>query len=268
LGSAEGGAANVHLDFEGALHAIRAAVIKATEGVRARPVRLGLGLAGASEATVRTRVAEALRDLGPAVVTHDGDIACLGAHAGQDGGLVIAGTGSAGVLRLDGCITAIGGRGFLMGDDGSGARLGLEAWRRALRAADGFEPHTGLSHSLMHRYDHDIVAVVRWARTARSSDFAKICPLIVAHAERHDPLALELVKASADSIAEIGSALQHLGAPRLALTGGLAPALTPYLPDRFRSALRQPAFDALDGALLLAGCPLPPPEAVNTDSQA
>ena len=46
--------------------------------------------------------------------------ACIGAHAGADGGLVIAGTGSAAIARVRGKETIIGGRGFALGDDGVG----------------------------------------------------------------------------------------------------------------------------------------------------
>jgi len=52
--------------------------------------------------------------------------------------LVIAGTGSAAVARVGGQRgRVIGGRGFLLGDDGSIARVGAEAIRAALRAHDG-----------------------------------------------------------------------------------------------------------------------------------
>ena len=68
-------------------------------------------------------------------------------------------------------------------------------------------------------------------------------------------MARELVQRSAAAITELAEALTRLGAPRLSLVGGLAAALLPF----FASAVpwRDPMFDALDGALILAGCPLP-----------
>lgn len=262
--SVEGGAANVYLDFDGAVRTVRACVQSAVAQVSGRrdgPVRLGAGLAGVSSSAVADQVAGALRDLGQVAVRHDGEVACIGAHDGRDGGLVIAGTGSAGVVRIDGRATAVGGRGFTLGDDGSGARLGLDAWRRALRAHDGFEPHTPFTRTLMAEHGNDPAAVIRWGRLARSSEFAHYVPMVLLFAAQGDPLAYELATGSARSLAELGAALVRLGAPRVCLAGGLADPIRPYLPDAFRATLRHPIRDALDGALLLAGCPLSPPPA-------
>lgn len=262
LASVEGGAANVYLDFHEALRTIRGCVGSAlaqVHGLGGHILRLGLGLAGTSSIAVANAIEQALVDLGPATVAHDGEVACIGAHDGQDGGLVIAGTGSAGVLRVGGRATAIGGRGFILGDDGSGARLGLEAWRRALRAHDGFEPHTALSRALMADHGDDPVAVIRWARSARSTDFAHYVPLVFMCAAERDPMALDLVANVARSVAELGDALVRRGAPRLCLVGGLAGPIRPYLSEAFRQRLSDPLRDALDGALLLAGCRLPAP---------
>lgn len=269
VASGEGGAANVYLDFDAAIRTIRGSVQSALaqiEDRHSKTVHLGAGLAGVSSAKVADQVAHALEDLGRVTVCHDGEIACMGAHDGRDGGLVIAGTGSAGVMRVNGRMTAVGGRGFILGDDGSGARLGLEAWRRALRAYDGFEPQTPLTRALLATHDGDVVAVIRWGRAARSTDFAETVPLVLSHAADGDPLACELAATSGRSLAELGATLVRLGAPRLCLTGGLAGPIRPYLPEAFRDALHEPIRDALDGALLLAGCPLRPPAEKPTPS--
>ncbi len=262
IGAFEGGSANVYLDFGGAVQTIRDCVRQALErtgpGSRSTALRLGLGLAGVSSATIAARVAQALEDLGPAAVAHDAQTACLGAHAGQDGGLIIAGTGSAAAARVAGRATAFGGRGFILGDDGSGARLGLEAWRRALRAHDGLEPHTALTRALMAEFGDDPVAVIAWGRTARSEDFGRYAPMVFLHSAENDPVALDLVRATAAALADLGRALGNFGADRLALVGGLAAAIRPYLPAALLDRLHDPIHDALDGALLLAGCPLPP----------
>lgn len=260
VAAAEGGAANVYLEFDAGLRTIRDSIRSALAALSdgcCFDLRLGLGLAGVSSPDVAAAVARDLADLGPATVHHDGEAACVGAHAGADGGLVIAGTGSAALARIGGRVTALGGRGFILGDDGSGARLGLEAWRRALRAHDGFESHTALTRALMAEHDGDVFSIVRWGRTARSVDFAACVPAIFSLARAGDPLALDLVMATARAVAELGAAVVRIGVPRVALVGGLADPLRPYLPQPFAAILSEPIHDALDGALLLAGCPLP-----------
>lgn len=262
LAEVEGGTANVYLDFETALRNVRTCILDllvlgGAVDTSLFDLQLGLGLAGVSVPAVASRVSERLQPFGSVRVTHDADIACIGAHGGQDGGLVVAGTGSVAVARVGGRCSKVGGRGFILGDDGSGARLGLDAWRRALRAHDGLEPHSGLTRQLMDGFHDDPVAVIEWARAARSSAFADYVPMVFSFADRGDPVGLALVEASARSIAELARALLRLGVRRLALVGGLAPAIKPYLPPSVVALLLEPLFDAVEGALLLAGSPLP-----------
>jgi glucosamine kinase len=70
----------------------------------------------------------------------DAVIACIGAHGGRDGGIVIIGTGSAGLALVEGRVVKVGGYGFPISDEASGADLGLQALRMALRAHDGRTP--------------------------------------------------------------------------------------------------------------------------------
>ena len=124
-----GPAANIYVDYPSALAVVRA-VIKETldkAGLRldgSASVSLGLGLAGISTGADAARIVadlSAQNGIASVHAANDAVIACLGAHAGADGGLIVAGTGSIGVARLGGRDIVIGGRGFLLGDDGSAA---------------------------------------------------------------------------------------------------------------------------------------------------
>lgn len=258
VAEAEGGAANVYLDFEGAVATVKATVDEVLQraglgGGAGSRLSAGLGLAGVSSPAVAARVGAAVTLLARVQVVHDGVAACLGAHGGQDGGLVIAGTGSGAVLWRDGHAISIGGRGFLLGDDGSGAVLGRALWRRALRAHDGLEPKTPILAALMAEYADDPVRVIAWGRAAPSYAFAAYAPQAFASAADADPAALAVVSDAANAIAELVEALRRRSAPRIALVGGMAEAITPYLPAAARAALKPPLADALDGALFLAG---------------
>ena len=262
VGEALGGSANVYLDFAGALAAIRGCVAAALaaaglpQGAGGR-LSLGLGLAGVSSPTIAAEVAAALEGFASVRVANDAVTACLGAHRGGDGGLVIAGTGSAGLALVGGRDTVIGGRGFLLGDDGSGARMGLDAWRRALRAHDGLEAHTPYTRGLMARFGDDPAAVVRWGLAARSSDYGAEAPACYAAAAAGDAVALSIVRGAAASLAELMLAVRRLGAERVAMVGGGAAAVRPYLPATLAASLSEPLTDARDGAILLAGGRLP-----------
>jgi hypothetical protein len=43
------------------------------------------------------------------------------------------------------------------------------------------------------------------------------------------------------------------GAAKVAMVGGVFPRLLPWLPERVRPFLVEPAADAMDGAILMAG---------------
>src|SRR5207237_4328416 len=73
----------------------------------------------------------------------------VGAHQGRPGAIVAAGTGSVGeVLRGDGTRCTVGGWGFPVGDEGSGAWLGLQAVRHAQAALDGRAAAGSLAQSV------------------------------------------------------------------------------------------------------------------------
>ena len=262
LSEAIGGSANVYLDEAGALAAIKGTIETALAQAelsvvdRAR-LHLGLGLAGVSSPAIAAEVAAALDGYAAVRVSNDAVTACLGAHGGADGGLVIAGTGSAGVALVGGRETVIGGRGFILGDDGSGARIGHASWCRALRAHDGLEPHTPFTRALMARFGDDPAAVVRWGLTARSADYGAEAPACFDAAASGDEVALSIVTAAARALAELVAALRRLGAERIAMVGGGAKAISPYLPRDVAESLSEPLGDARDGAILLAGGRLP-----------
>ena len=180
-------------------------------------MHLGLGLAGVSNATIAREVADALPGFAAVRCSNDAVTACLGAHEGRDGGLVIAGTGSAGLALIGGRETFVGGRGFLLGDDGSGARIGLDAWRRALRAHDGLEPHTPLTRALMAEHRDDPAAVIRWGLKARSVDYGTYAPAVFAAAALGDPIALDIVGTAARAMSELAAAVRRHGATCVAL---------------------------------------------------
>lgn len=262
IGSGHGGSANVHIDFDGALATIQACIESTLQqsgldASIASRLRIGLGLAGASSRVMAHQVEAALYGYAVVRVVNDAVTACLGAHAGQDGGLVIAGTGSAAVARVAGRDIIVGGRGFVLGDDGSGARIGLEAWRRALRAHDGLEPATDFTRKLMAQYEDDPIAVIRWGLRARSSDYGAYAPATFTAAAAGDPVARSIVDAAARALVELADTVRRLGAEDVAMVGGIAEAIKPYLPAQSGTIFTAPLMDAVEGAILLVDGTVP-----------
>jgi len=78
------------------------------------------------------------------LVTHDGMIALSGALAGEDGIVVIAGTGSLVFGRKGSRTMRAGGWGYLFGDEGGAFWIAKQALRAALRYEEGWGSKTRL----------------------------------------------------------------------------------------------------------------------------
>jgi len=257
LGEGLGGPANVHRDpvpaLRSVLAACRAAVAQAglDENVIGR-VHAGLGLAGAGQPSAVERFLALPHPFASVSIETDAYAAWLGAFGGADGGVLIVGTGSCGLAVIGGAKTYVGGSGAEISDEGSGAAIGREALRRALWACDGRAPMTGLATQLLADFNANRETLVEWARRAGPSDFARFAPEVFDHARKADPLAAALVIDAAAEIARIGRRLLEIGARFIALIGGLAEPMRPWLPAELQLRLALPAADAMDGAILIA----------------
>jgi glucosamine kinase len=216
-------------------------------------IRACMGIAGITRPGVREGLAEL--DFGFASVAYSTDalIANLGAHAGQDGAILIIGTGSAAQVRLNGADFTIGGYGFPISDEGSGAALGLSAMRHALRALDGRTRKTPLSAAVTERFGHDTAQAIAWMDHASPRDYGTFAPLVMDYAEADDAIARSIVEHAAGHIERFIETIFERGALRCTLVGGLAPRISPWLRWRTVEKLSPPLGDSLDGALRLAG---------------
>jgi glucosamine kinase len=154
--------------------------------------------------------------------------------------------------RVRGREIRIGGYGFPISDEGSGADLGLQAVRAALRAHDGRTTPTGFSRAVMERLGPEPSDVVAWAEQATATDYARLAPIVFDHAGSGDPLARNIVANGAHEVEMLVRALADLGAPRISLLGGLAAPLARWLSPEVAQSLCAPEGDAVAGALLLA----------------
>jgi len=211
-----------------------------------------LALAGASEPAHRAAAERRPLPFRKVLITSDAQAACLGAHAGADGGVIIAGTGSIGWAELGGRHFRIGGWGLPVSDEGSGAWLGIEALRRALWAHDGRIAWSALLKAVSVKFRSDPHAIVRFVAEAAPRDLGSLAPIVVEHAAAGDETGIALMRLAATHLEALAERLIALGAARLALMGGLAPHLQPWLGESVRRHLVPPQGDALDGALALA----------------
>ncbi|BBE72482.1 BadF/BadG/BcrA/BcrD ATPase family protein [Oharaeibacter diazotrophicus] len=258
LGEGAGGPSNITTDLPRAaasiLEAARAALAAAglDDGAFGR-IRAGFGMAGGNAPREAAALAAWSFGFAAQTVASDADVACLGAHGGRDGGILILGTGSQGAALVAGRSVTVGGWGFALSDGGSGAILGRAAARRALTGHEEIEPASAFTRAVMARFEASPPRMLAWALKAIPRDWAELAPPVFEHAAAGDPVASALLADHVDEVAALLDRLVELGAGRIALMGGLAAPTRPHLPARFDAVLVEPDGDALDGALALAG---------------
>jgi glucosamine kinase len=256
LGEGLAGPANVRLGLDDSLQAVRDAtrqcLAKAKLAIEDPPIVACLALAGVTEPAELRAIEKHAHPFRHTIVTTDAHAACVGAHGGKDGGIIVAGTGTVAWAILAGRHHRVGGWGFPVSDEGSGAWLGCEAVRRALWAHDGRAAWTDLLQDVFARFGGDPHAIVRWMGSAKPRDFATLAPRVVEHALRGDPAGAELMRLAAAHIDALAERLEAMGVPRWALAGGLAPSIGPWLGPRTTCRLVPAMADAVSGALRLA----------------
>jgi glucosamine kinase len=257
LGEGTSGSATTRLGTDAAWRSIMRASEAAAEhaglvrGDFAR-THAGIGLAGLTRRGAEVALKQIAHPFASVRFISDGLAACLGAHSGAEGAIVVAGTGSIGVGLVDGRELRFGGYGFPISDEGSGADIGLQAIRLALLAADGRGETSPLLAEVLAAFDHDTSQAVAWSEQATATDYATFAPIVLRHASRGDPIGRRIVERAADAIGDLLDMFLRRGIDRLSLVGGLAQAIVPWLSPDLRDHLKPPDGDGVAGALLVA----------------
>lgn len=226
----------------------------------AAQLAVGVGIAGYNVAQWAADFRAAAPAFGALEIANDGVTTLLGAHEGRAGAVIAVGTGTIGIASdPDGRQRVVDGWGFPSGDDGSGAWMGMRAVHHAQQALDGRAARGPLTEAVLALCQeetatadgHDQRAMLLdWLAQADQAAFARLARPVVAHAGR-DPAARAILQAAAAEIALMAEALDPSQRLPLALSGGLAAALQPYLDARLRPRIVPARSDAADGALLL-----------------
>jgi len=256
IGRGKSGAANIRTDLTGAraniVEAARLAFLDAGRDPELIPETPALlGLAGSNVGTYRQQL-EAILPFKRNIVKSDALIALEGAVGTGDGAIAVLGTGSAYLARKDGNLYPVGGWGFLVGDQGSGARIGRDLLEETLLAHDRIAEASDLTRALLAVFRDEPRDVVEFTTTAKPGDFGGFAPMVFDHAAKGDPVAEKILERAVRSIEDSLRVLDLRAGDPLCLLGGLAPLYAPRLPKHIRDLLRPPLQDALGGAVSMA----------------
>lgn len=199
---------------------------------------------------------------------------------GGPGAAVIAGTGCVAFAQNGRGERFIrGGWGYLLGDEGSGFWIGLEAIRIAIRSQDGYRPRAPLVDQVMKELQVDDMRAVQvriYNDELSRPEIARLAPLIMRAAEAGDELAGMIIDEAAFELFSLAKAIctaAQLSEPReraIVPAGGVLKPTTPVF-ARFTRLVHErlpdfqvvsPRFPAVVGAFILglklAGIPITP----------
>lgn len=221
----------------------------------------------------KLEIVDQLLSAGHLIVGQDAPGALAGALAGENGVIVLAGTGSEayGEIQISPQSLRqmhVGGKGYLFGDEGSGFWLGKEAIRLALRLEDREQPEgdTLCTALLTHfKRDHLVnIAEDFYAGIISHDQIASFTMRLDRLARQGDAIAIGFLHQAADDLAELAEAtVSKLGATRrrVQVSYGGSVFGSKVLLRQFKTKLKQllpkaqivsPYFEPDGGALLLA----------------
>ncbi len=274
LASGESGASNPNaVGFEAAAASLAEAVVEAFERASADPADVEAAvLAVASvdtDADQKRLLSEvpSLRGVEAAFLVNDVVAAWASGTWGQPGVAAISGTGSNVFgVGTDGNTWRCGGWDYILGDEGAGVWMGLEAMRHATRYRDGRGPYTALVDRLCEVYDMADVAELHEIvyQRLQKSDIAAFAVHVSEVAEAGDDVAAAILTEAGTQLAEqIVTVIRRIELPEqfpVALVGSsykagpllVDPLLARVAAEAPGALVTRPAIPPVGGSLWLA----------------
>jgi glucosamine kinase len=258
LAQGQGGPSGLMHGIAAAWSAVEAAVTQAfAAAALPRPERaylaIGLGLAGVHNRQWAGSFREQNPGYAAVALGSDGLTTLLGAHQGQPGTIIALGTGSVGeALYADGGRHEVSGWGFPAGDEASGAWIGLRAVNHIQQVIDGRAGASAFADAVINTCGGGRDAIQAWLAGATQTRYAQLAPLVLEHG-RTDRIAGAILGEAGRQAALIAAALDPSATLPVALCGGLAEPLRPYMPAELLRRVVPAHGDSAAGGLRLIG---------------
>jgi N-acetylglucosamine kinase-like BadF-type ATPase len=165
-------------------------------------------------------------------VTNDAEIALIGAHAGQPGIIIIAGTGSIAFGRnAEGRMARAGGWGYIYGDEGGAFDLVRQALRASLQLEEGWGSETIVREKLLAATGQPSAnALLHHFYTQPRHEIAKLASLVTECAKAGDSIAAGILREAARQLAS------YVGGVHRNLFAAAAAVPVAYIGGVFQSA--------------------------------
>lgn len=228
LGRAEGGPGQINADYEGGINNIADTVNELLDKIDGDCMRVLVGIAGLSVVgnapEVAATISSRINNLPTRAIT-DSLLALYSGLEGEDGALVIAGTGSVFNGLQDGHLIAVGGYGNILGDEGSGYAIAKSAMQSALLSWDKREDNALIPmFTKFFNVEHMDECNAKFYKMA-NSEVAGMAVNVAKLADQGDPDASAVIKEQAHLLArDIIIGLDRYEDPKpmkIALTGSV-----------------------------------------------
>ena len=199
LGKAYSGFGNLLLGSDKALNNIVIAIEKCqiSIGDQGKCLCIYLGLAGIEASGNREKVESVLKEKFNCSVQalNDADIAHAALLKGEDGIMTISGTGSISYGLYKGKRARVGGWGHILGDEGSGYFIALEAFKTMTLEEDSALPLSELTKAIMSKLNiHEVNDIKGFIYSASKGEIAAYAPLVVDLANTSDVNSVNILK--------------------------------------------------------------------------
>ncbi len=251
-----GAGASLSHDLQSSCHSIveHARDMLAANDMLALHTDIAVGVAGAGNTYAKQALIEALQNGGfnqPKVVS-DALTSALGANLGEPVACVALGTGSVGMrLMADGSTHLVGGWGFMLGDEGSGARLGAMLVQALMHAIDTQTVFPKLLESVAIETGDNRALLSEWISKAQIKEYAQLSQIIWQFQSSCD-LASDILMRHRQAVERLILDTRSDYDLPVVLLGGLAHNTAPLLAPRCQQFVQPAKGSSLDGAYILA----------------
>lgn len=260
IGTARGGPAQIRYSIPEAWDSVMTTLDEALSGSGvsyedpAYDFYVSMGLAGCEVVEAKQQFLAFKHPFKTLSLHSDAYTACLGAHGGVGGGVLIMGTGVHAMALVGDAQHRVSGWGFPHDDLGGGAWLGIAAVRHSFAVYDGRERASSLSRQVLAQFENE-QELVAWATASDARSFATLAPMVMACAREEDYAAHDIVTRAARYLDRvIATLVQKSGCKDLKIScfGGMAAPMKDYFTHHTLRHLVDPVGTAVTGALGLA----------------
>jgi N-acetylglucosamine kinase-like BadF-type ATPase len=262
------------IGIEAAITVLKDGIAEITAGIPKSRVSLFAGLAGGTTEGVKERLTAFFESFGFLSVKNGSDAENIIAAGlkGENGAIIIMGTGSSCFVSKGGEISRIGGLGYLFDHGGSGYDIGNAAIRAAMCAEDKSGKETLIRNYVLEKTGFaNALDNISYFYSIGKSGVASFSPTVFRAYDEGDEVAAEILEKNMNHIAHLASTtlkyFPESACPiKIAVVGGLTKRwemLYPMIEDAMKKngsfgKVKLEVFDGdvVVGALLRAGAPI------------